>query len=311
VIAISSCALVAGLPDFEDRPPTADGGGGAAENAGGSAGAQGGGGAGASGGADPVPAADWTTAFDAVYTFEDEAELGANASRMGPDLLVGADANAGGPEVPQGMSALVLGGGDGLVSGDAFFDTVGPLTYGGWFLLDKDDDAAPEIPISRFAAMNGTTAGWRLVRGGSLRPSCVVGNGNLTADMASSGADRPMEVETWVHIVCLMGTDDVSLYFDGEHEETTSLTGTATSASGATLDIPSPAAPFVGQMDEVFFVRRQLSAAGIARIYACGIDGAKCRCDPEGGSSYVYCGRAMSCAALEAMVPCDAAPPGM
>jgi hypothetical protein len=46
---------------------------------------------------------------------------------------------------------------------------------------------------------------------------------------------------------------------------------------------------FIGNMDEVFFTPSALADYDINRIYACGIDGSRCRCS---SSSYLNCGYA-------------------
>ena len=62
---------------------------------------------------------------------------------------------------------------------------------------------------------------------------------------------------------------------------------------------------FVGNVDEVFFATTALSDAAIARIYACGIDGSRCRCN---SSSYATCGFATA-AACSNLPSCNSTTP--
>ena len=56
-------------------------------------------------------------------------------------------------------------------------------------------------------------------------------------------------------------------------------------------------------MDELFFTDRALTNAQIMRIYACGVDGARCTCQAGNPAAYASCGLLQStCGALP---PCN------
>jgi hypothetical protein len=64
---------------------------------------------------------------------------------------------------------------------------------------------------------------------------------------------------------------------------------------------------YKGKMDEVFFIKQALSDAAIARIWACGVNGSRCRCLLDDASAYADCGRAAP--DCDALPPCDAPMP--
>jgi hypothetical protein len=111
-------------------------------------------------------------------------------------------------------------------------------------------------------------------------------------------------INMWKHVVCRVDIDATTsqVFMDG-------MPG----PSGTTPAPVNPTTPFGigahddpgldGYADEVFFVVGLLHEETILRIYACGIDGSQCACDPDTPADYANCGRLQSCDGLPA---CDA-----
>jgi hypothetical protein len=102
----------------------------------------------------------------------------------------------------------------------------------------------------------------------------------------------PVVGNSWIHLVCR---------YNAQNGELTIFAGGV--ARGRNVDTvhgmktgPGPFmlgcnengyCAFIGDMDEVFFTPSALADYDVNRIYACGIDGSRCRCS---SSSYYYCG---------------------
>jgi hypothetical protein len=114
----------------------------------------------------------------------------------------------------------------------------------------------------------------------------------------------PVVPGNWVHLVCRYNAqaNELSIFVAGARRaQKVDTTHTVKSGPGPFLlgcNEPGYCA-FQGNMDEVFWTTSALSDAAINRIYACGIDGSRCRCN---GSAYAACGFASitSCGNLPA-----------
>jgi hypothetical protein len=120
----------------------------------------------------------------------------------------------------------------------------------------------------------------------------------------------PVVPGNWIHLVCRYNAaaNELSIFVAGApRARKVDTTHTVKSGPGPVLlgcNEPGYCA-FQGNMDEVFWTTSALSDAAINRIYACGIDGSRCRCN---GTTYSACGFASntSCGNLPA---CTAAAP--
>jgi len=278
------------------------GGTGADGGAGGAGGdGQGGGGKGGAGGLPTANGPDWTGALNAVWLFEQPPpNLGLNSGFGNADLLEVGLPGRNISEAQQGLSSLELTDTHRLSSNGTAFN-VGPqtsFTFGGWFkrdvatvaaLMGKKGDGNPGYLLE---ALDGNNA------------KCFF-NDVTQNYLAAAPADSWL-LGTWAHFVCR--------YDAAAGELTIVVGGVPGSSLNASLE-PSPAPfgisdasmPFEGLVDEAFFVRSALAYSSLARIHACGIDGAHCTCNEADASVYDNCGRAEpSCVSLPA---CNQASP--
>jgi hypothetical protein len=109
--------------------------------------------------------------------------------------------------------------------------------------------------------------------------------GNLGFDQNVSG--------NWVHLVCRYnaGTNELSILVGGvQRAGNVDTTHQLASGPGPFMIGCSEAGycALQGNADEVFFETSALTDSDVLRIYACGIDGSRCRCNSTGG--YASCG---------------------
>jgi hypothetical protein len=144
---------------------------------------------------------------------------------------------------------------------------------------------------------------------------CRLGVKESTGNYKEVSADGtvgfdPVAGNNWVHLTCR---------YNATTNELSILVGGVTQASNidVTHQVASGPGPFMigcneswgcsltGNADEVFFATSALSDVDVHRIYACGIDGSRCRCN---GAAYTNCGflQSASCPMLPA---CNAAVP--
>jgi len=115
----------------------------------------------------------------------------------------------------------------------------------------------------------------------------------------------------WIHLVCRYNAASNELaIFVGGARRVSKIDTTHSVKSGPGPFLLGCNEPdycsFIGNMDEVFFATSALIDADINRIYACGIDGSRCRCD---GPTYANCGfTAISCANAN-LPPCNSPTP--
>lgn len=253
-------------------------------------------GAGPAGG---VPAADWTSAFAAVYLFEpDSIAIGEDATGDAPALTTVGSPTITDTEKMQGEGALRADGTNYVGSSDAFFDPEGmeQLTVGGWFRVESS--SADGILVHK---TDGTPFGYQLARLGEGSFSCSGGN-QATSMPPASWPDGD-----WMHLVCVFDPISGDLY--GYAAGLRVLTNTENlewRTNGAALGVGGPGDAYEAQIDELFFIDEVLDEVQVRRIHACGIDGSSCRCDENNPSSYASCGRTSDCVNLP---PCDQAQP--
>jgi hypothetical protein len=114
----------------------------------------------------------------------------------------------------------------------------------------------------------------------------------------------PVVSGNWIHLVCRYNApaNELTIFVAGaQRARKVDTTHTVKSGPGPfMLGCNEPGyCAFQGNMDEVFWTTSALGDAAINRIYACGIDGSRCRCN---GSAYAACGFASltSCGNLPA-----------
>lgn len=256
-----------------------------------------------------MQAADWTNQLTAVYTFENETDVGACTSEAALSMLpMGDVASVTTPEPPQGERVLSISSATSFlnVSSDAFAGSQAGLTYGGWFNINSA--VSQNVDLMGFA--DGLEQGWDMTRGNGARVAkCHAYAASGVSDVDSTG--DPFDKGSWHHFVCRvnritpavvevlgrgipLASDDLDAFDEG-------------SGAFRVGDVLNRSAEsFRGEADEVFFSAQPLSDASILRIWACGIDGSLCRCEPEMPEEYEYCGRLlMQCGELP---DCDGPP---
>jgi len=214
----------------------------------------------------------------------------------GTDLTVVGGFSQGNVGAKQGAATLVVTDGGGLSGSQSDFDTQAgtSITYGGWVTIQAYN--ADTNLINRRDLSAGYLA-W--VENG--RPKCT-GNGQSGQTTGPVGA---VPLNTWVHFLCRYDAAAVTV--------AVILNGSAVSTSDAVPIAPSGlpfriGKGFEGALDEIFFTKALLSDTAVRRIYACGIDGAMCECDPDEPAKYTDCGRRHpDCDAT--LPPCDQATP--
>ena len=275
-----------------------------------------------------TPAANWTSQLDAVWLFEGaDAALGNEANGRSPYYLTG-DKYQFGTKPPvldttskvQGQGSLRISNGDP----QAFMTTSGlpaevgtaiSFTAGGWVRPQWIASTVEQYIIGDVG--QGTFAGGFQLRvdevgtffQGRLRALCRVGDAETSyIDVVTAAEVGPdPRVPEWVHLVCR--------YDNAAGTVTIFVAGTSKAAqSDPTAQLANARGPlmlgcnegsdcdFVGNLDELFFADQALTDAQVLRLYACGIDGARCSCQGGNAAAYASCGLLSSCAALP---PCN------
>jgi hypothetical protein len=253
-----------------------------------------------------VFAADWTGAMAALYRFDDDA-LGRDATSAGRDLdVVGAPSRRS-DDAPQGAGYARFGPGDRFEIVDGTFAS-GPnlsFTVGGWFRAASLDNGDVRLVWRRTNDEEGYAV---TLDGSEARIACLAGP---TAHASPPGS---VEAGTWYHSVCRMEAflewvTNVHQGVGPDDDQGTKVSSSAVGDAGADapFTLSSDVDGFVGDMDEIFFVNSDLSTSSIRRIYACGVDGLRCRCDPADTSTYLDCGPVAVCGTD--LPPCDQAAP--
>ena len=279
-----------------------------------------------------TPAPDWVPSFSVVYQFDlgqgqlgVEAHGGTHLEEQGPFFPLSDDTTAIEGKsaqlryMPDNPGYFVQPGGTALPTvlqtppGTSF-------TLGGWFRVSSGQSGSLQYLISDDGpgAYMGGFVFYLDQRLGSFGNSaaaayCRIGFSGSTTDFNYNEAETPTEVgpdsiagNRWAHLVCRYDANAGTL--------SVFIGGSLAVQEAATKPIRSGPGPFMlgcnqtycgltGNMDEVFFTRSALDDQHVNRIYACGIDGNRCRCS---GSGYVSCGYAAS-SGCSNMPLCDVA----
>jgi hypothetical protein len=301
LLAAAGCTVLTPLDDLQSEPAAASGIGGSDPSGTGGAGSTSSNSTVGSAGGSELHAADWTEAMSAVYRF-DGAVLGADSTSADRDL-----SSTGSPspstEAAQGAAAVHLNPGDGFSSLDNVFDSSLSFTVGAWIRLDGAPSDGESIVHRRgfgFTAYFGFSLAWKA----TSALSCMVGTSGSVEP--ANAPDGSWPLSTWMHMVCRF--DDATKALNGlangvvvaEYPSAVFITA----GPGMAFQIGSVEGSLDGTVDEVFFARAALADRSIRRIWACGVDGARCTCVAGSTGDYAQCGRAdPDCAALP---PCGA-----
>jgi hypothetical protein len=248
-------------------------------------------------------AADWSNAMLAVYDFEDPSALGSDRSGHDNHLTAQMVPVPYDSEPPQGAHAVSVDSpnGIGFISTSTDFHSPSGTTFtiGGWF----HTEFIYTQPVGR--ASDAPDLGYSIGRGDTSSAFCFVGDGAWSNVV---GLDVWPDF-TWTHVVCRY--DFTTKYSTGFANGEVFGSGLQMDVLNAARELEVPSFDngyrYQGEMDEVFFVKQPLSDAAIARIWACGIDGTRCRCRLDDPATYTDCGRASP--TCDALPPCDAATP--
>jgi hypothetical protein len=246
------------------------------------------------------PLADWTSSMLAVWRF-DSLDLGVDSAGAFTLSLAGTPLFDDRQQHPQGPGAALLGDGDGFSSDDpALVPSASSFSMGTWIRVDAEANGAVEV-MSRYEG----DSGYSFDRDFGSALACFVGSGGAFTSARSD--DNSWPDATWVHMVCVFDDERnlISAYLDGTLVATESQSAVAAAATGVT-SVVSPDYSMNGALDELFVIMDPLGAAAVRRIYACGIDGARCGCDVDDPTVFLSCGSLESCQGLP---PCNAAAP--
>lgn len=246
-----------------------------------------------------VTSPDWSAALDAVYTFEDENDLGSDSSGHGWHLsTLGAvelvDAHA------QGSQSLHFEPDASLWSNDTFFRTFPgtSLTFGGWVRTEPTD--APYVLISNG---DGTQGGFSL----QIVPSvasivCEVADGKGGFAIATPRT-VVADFQQWTHLVCRYddATKSIQLFVNGVALKPSAQADAGIGEGSGRFALGSP---LDGELDEVFFTRATLNDEQVTRIWVCGIDGLRCSCSETDAAAYTACGSFDDCSGTS-LPACD------
>jgi Concanavalin A-like lectin/glucanases superfamily len=244
-------------------------------------------------------AADWSASMFALYRFE-PGELTKSSApverplveRNAPQPIGDAIEGAG----AVGLDAAQQAGLDGL---DPAFAFETDFTVGGWWWAGETTSNSPNALQRRLP-----DAGYMIERNTAASSATCV----FTSAMGTGVGEGPpgaWPLGTWTHVVCRyrrVGAEArIDTFVDGvSGEEGTALWENAPAETPLEIGGDS----FTGRVDELFFAEGLLSSQAIARIRACGVNGAACECG--GAGAYLQCGRAGDCTPLP---PCDQATP--
>lgn len=271
---------------------TAGAGGTAGGGEGGAAGgAMGGGGAGGG----MLHAADWTMELNAVYLFEDSANLGLDASGNANALTVGAGVGTDIATFKQGaLAAFFMTSGPFLsrVADDPFTASTS-FTLGGWFHV-------PQVGTAQAMVRRAGDTGFHLRFSGAGNYAICRTDSPDPAFTDATTQNDTWPTSQWVHVTCVWDDGDITAYAGD--------TGMGTNAANPVVHETSTpfSLGFMGAYaDEVFFYGNAMNRPSIQRIRACGIDGKLCDCNPSEPSEYLDC-NGVQCDQLAA---CDRATP--
>jgi hypothetical protein len=204
------------------------------------------------------------------------------------------------------------------------------FTMGGWFRIDPSRSADQEWLLhdegvgayagGNILALDQTPLAANPVRGRFVDRKaevyCKVGSSDQDSNYVSVnavGADARAPAGGWVHLICRHDAvaNRLAVFVAGVLSAQMVSPGVGPGRGPLMIGYSQgDFGAFVGNADDVFFTRAALSDEQILRIYACGIDGARCRCKTASPAVYSSCGYAGSSAGCPAtLTPCNAALP--
>lgn len=310
LVTLVGCTTVAGLDslEFRDLPPGQGGGSTSATMGSGATGgttSRGGGGGstmtggGGTGGQGGLRAASWTEAVDAHYPFDDPNDLGAG---RGPSLVpIGA---------PQDTSGVVGAGAVAFVPEDRFespdssfnLELGDSVTVLAWTRVVSAPNGDIVEIVNKYTS--GNSSGFSFDYNDD-KLVCWIGNGTDFTRLDSPPGTFPKD--TWVHWGCRFDNQNnaITAFIDGAVVGTLGRDEIAPATTS--FKLVSASYPLEGAVDDMVFHRGVLSDEAVRRIYACGVDGDGCECDPEDPTAYLDCGNLdPDCDALPA---CNATAP--
>ncbi len=268
------------------------------------------GGMGASGGSTgEVRAADWTGSMVALYTFDDPVAVGQDATAGSRDLTpIGAPiVLLDDPMQGAGYVSVDTAAGSRLEIVDTVFaSTINTsFTYGGWFRVGAGSGDSPSL-IRRRATAQGYFLEWAA---DTQQLSCQVGAGG-----GHGGPSGSAQLGEWIHIACRYEAflEILTAVQDGDappDDQGTSIPpqNIGNPPDATPLSLSAAVGGLTGDIDEVFFINKDLTTPSIRRIFACGVDGKRCLCDPDDNARYLDCGAVAVCDSD--LPPCDTPTP--
>lgn len=242
---------------------------------------------------------DWSTALDALYTFEDESDVGKDSSGHGWHLAALGTVELVDEHVQGSRSASFVQEAS-LWSNDTFFRTFAgtSFTLGGWVR------ARPTSGAYTLLANGGGPQGGFALRITTSTVICEVADGKGGADLVQPRGPIG-DFQDWTHLVCRYddATKSIQLFVNG-----VALTPSAEAEAGIGEGSGHFAIgnTFDGELDEVLLTYRTLSNEQITRIWGCGVDGKRCSCSDTDPAAYTTCGPLSDCSRTS-LPPCDSA----
>jgi hypothetical protein len=292
----------------------------------------------------------WVSSLTAAYFFEgSSAALGNEANGRTELNLVGDGTNASYfpsrdlTTFVQGTSSAKLPGPSDSADQTYLVSTL-PMpaafqtppgtsfTMGGWFRIDPSRSVDQEWLVhnegpgaytgGNILALDQTPQTTNPVRGrfseGKAEVYCKVGSSDQDSNYVSAygiGADPRAPAGGWVHLICRHDAvaNRLAIFVAGVISAQMTSPGVGPGRGPFIIGYnEGDYGAFVGNADDVFFTRAALSDEQIFRIYACGIDGARCRCQAGSPAAYSTCGYAQgsgSTCPSATLTACNAALP--
>jgi hypothetical protein len=178
------------------------------------------------------------------------------------------------------------------------------FTLGGWYRIGANQSGLIQYLISNDGPgayqggfvfyLDQTNGGFDLDRAAAY---CRIGTMGSTTVFDYNEAQTANQIgadtvagDRWTHLVCRYDAiqHTLSIFVGGERSIQNPAPKAIRSGPGPfMLGSEQPFSGFAGNMDEVFFTKTALDDQHIKRVYACGIDGSRCRCNGQG---YASCG---------------------
>ena len=244
-----------------------------------------------------TPAPDWSSSFGAVWDFENAGSpgisTGGDSNACDLSSFEGSRETGAGDYVHNTASALFEDSSGQGETGNTSCDEVAAdldgtsVTWGAWYYAvgDGTDNDIPNI-----LATDGN--GYYLTvstTSGDLRCAYYQDTSLSYATADSTGDEMPDD--EWHHPVCVWddGSDTLTVFADGAQVgQTGSLTESMDSSAATGVQLAANLHSLDKYIDEAWVYAGVLSGAEIARVAACGVDGADCTCN---GTAYVTYGK--------------------